>query len=315
MSPVLRRRRAEQFERAADGSMPLMEHLRELRSRLFKAALAILVGFIIGYAVHTKVLDFLVQPYCDLAIANRGKQGCDIVTTAVTSYFVVGLKLALYIGLVLACPVWLYQLWAFIAPGLHANERRWAYGFVGVAVPLFAGGVTLAYLVVARGLEFLLPSIASQVKAMLDVSGYIDFMTKLMVVFGLALEFPLILALLNAAGILSAKRLLGWWRIAVFLMFVISAVVTPTPDPFGMTALAIPMVILYFGAVGFSFLNDRRKARKLAAEYGEVDDDEASELEYTADPVDDLEPIGAPEPIAEVEESPRDRRRRFDDST
>lgn len=299
--------------------MPLMEHLRELRGRLFKASLAILVGFIIGYAVHTRVLDFMVQPYCHLAIANRGSQGCDIITTQVTSYFVVGLKLALYIGLILACPVWLYQLWAFIAPGLHRNERSWAYGFVGVAVPLFAGGVVLAYLIVARGLEFLLPSVASQVKAMLDVAGYIDFMTKLMVVFGLALEFPLILALLNAAGILSAKRLLGWWRIAVFLMFAISAVVTPTPDPFGMTALAIPMVVLYFGAVGFAFLNDGRKARKLAADYGAVDDDEASELDYQSDPVDDLEPIGDPEPIESPDESSEDRadrrRRRFDDST
>jgi len=295
--------------------MPLMEHLRELRSRLFKSALAILVGFIIGYAAHKQVIQFLTEPYCSLDLAHRSGKDCDLITYQVTSYFVVGLKVALYIGLVLACPVWLYQLWAFIAPGLHRNERSWAYGFVGVAVPLFAGGVILAYLVVSRGLAFLLPGMGEQVRAMLDVSGYLDFLTKLMVVFGLALEFPLVLALLNAAGILSAQRLLGWWRIAIFLMFVISAFVTPTPDPFGMTALAIPMVVLYFGAVAFAFANDRRKERKRAAEYGDIGDDEASELQYSADPVDDLEPIGAPEPI-EDDDAPRSRRRnRYDDTT
>lgn len=294
--------------------MPLMEHLRELRGRLFKSALAILVGFILGYAVHKQVIHFLTEPYCGLPLAHRSGKSCDLITYQVTSYFVVGLKVALYVGLVLACPVWFYQLWGFIAPGLHSHERRWGFGFVAVAVPLFVGGVLLAYLVVSRGLAFLLPGMGDQTKAMLDVSAYLDFLTKLMVVFGLALEFPLILALLNAAGILSAKRLLGWWRIAIFLMFVISAFVTPTPDPFGMSALAIPMVALYFGAVGFAFINDRRKARKLAAEYGAVDDDEASELSDTAEPVDDLEPVGAPEPLDD-DESPRSRRRsNFDDT-
>ncbi|MGA8112654.1 MAG: twin-arginine translocase subunit TatC [Actinocatenispora sp.] len=322
MSPILKRRRAEEFERASDGSMPLMEHLRELRSRLFKASVAILLGFIAGYAVSKPALQFLSEPYCKLAISHGSLGGnrCDLIALGPTDYFVLKLKIALYLGLVVASPIWFYQLWAFIAPGLHRHERRWAYGFSGVAAPLFLGGAFLAYLVVSRGLEFLLPSNGDQVKAMLDVTQYIGFVTKLMIVFGLSLEFPLVLALLNVVGILSAKRLLGWWRIAVFVMFVISAFVTPTPDPFGMTALAMPMVLLYFGAVGFAFINDRRRARRKTAEFGEVGDDEASGLDVSVDPVDELEPVGAPEPVHASdlpdEEPVRPRRqRRFDDST
>lgn len=302
--------------------MPLMEHLRELRSRLFKASLAILVGFIVGYAFSTQALHFLSEPYCALATSHGLLHGakCDLVTHAPTDYFVLKLKIGLYMGLVISAPVWFYQLWAFIAPGLHSHERRWAYGFAAVATPLFIGGAALAYLVVKRGLEFLLPTQGSIVSSMLDASTYVGFVTKLMIVFGLALEFPLVLALLNLVGILSARRLLGWWRIAIFLMFVISAFVTPTPDPFGMSALAVPMIALYFAAVGFGFVHDRRKARRQAAQWGEVNDDEASQLSEDSEPLDELEPVGAPEPLdadapsGEPDRSTR-RRRRFDDST
>lgn len=302
--------------------MPLMEHLRELRSRLFKASIAILLGFIVGYAVSTQALNFLTDPYCKLAVAHGtlGGNKCGLFNGGPTDYFVLKLKIALYLGLVVSAPVWFYQLWAFIAPGLHRHERRWAYAFAAVATPLFVGGAVLAYLVVQRGLEFLLPNSSSAVSALLDASSYVGFVTKLMIVFGLALEFPLLLVLLNLVGILSAKRLLHWWRIAIFLMFVISAFVTPTPDPFGMSALALPMIALYFAAVGFAFIHDRRKARRQAAEYGNVDDDEASDLGYDAEPLDELEPVGAPEPLdadapsGEPDRSAR-RRRRFDDST
>jgi sec-independent protein translocase protein TatC len=226
----------------------------------------------------------------------------------------------LYMALLVSAPWWLYQLWAFVAPGLHRHERKWAYGFAAVATPLFLGGAVLAYLVVHRGLEFLLPGQGSGILTQLPIANYVNFVLGVMVAFGAAFEFPLVLVMLNVAGLVSGQRLLKWWRISVFLMFVAAAVITPTPDPFGMTALALPMVALYFGAVGFAFLNDRRKARKQAAEYGEVGDDEASQLDYSADPIDELEPVGAPEPI-DVPEQPSEgggrvrRSRRFDDST
>lgn len=296
--------------------MPLMEHLRELRSRLFKACVGILIGFVIGFLLRQWALELIEQPYCTL----QGKSApCSMLQLAPTDLFVLQLKLALYIGLIVAAPIWLYQLWAFIAPGLHRHERRWAYSFVAVAAPLFAAGSVLAYLVVHKGLKFLLNFGNNGLTTHLEITRYVDFVLGLMLMFGLAFEFPLIVTLLNLAGVLSAKRLLGWWRISVFIMFVFAAVVTPTPDPFGMSALAIPMVGLYFAAVGFAFLHDKRKARRQAAEYGAVDDDEASRLDENIDPVDELEPAGAVEPVAASDltdsDQPRRRPRRFDDST
>ncbi len=320
MSPSLRRRQQSQFERASDGSMPLMEHLRELRSRLFKASLAILIGFILAYAVlKNPVLNLLERPYCE-ALQAKGIHSCNYTQLSVTEWFVLRLKVALYVGLVIAGPVWLYQLWAFIAPGLHKHERKWAYGFAAVATPLFVTGAVLAYLVVHRGLIFLLPGIHDKINTSLPIANYVGFVINLMLVFGLAFEFPLVIALLNVVGILSARRLLRWWRIAVFLMFVIAAFVTPTPDPFGMSALALPMVALYFGAVGFAFLNDRRREKRRAREgLEEVDDDEVSPLNYSADPVDELEPVAPAAPLDDLEaDVPHERarrNRRFDDST
>jgi sec-independent protein translocase protein TatC len=319
VSPSLRRRRQSQFERASDGSMPLMEHLRELRSRLFKACLAILAGFIISYwLLKVPALNILKAPYCEAIHASASK--CQFTQLTVTEFFVLNLKISLYLGLIIGGPVWLYQLWAFIAPGLHKHERKWAYAFAAIATPLFITGAVLAYLVVHRGLEFLLPGTGSHISTMLPIANYVGFIINLMMVFGLAFEFPLVIALLNVVGIVSARRLLRWWRIAVFLMFVIAAFVTPTPDPFGMSALALPMVALYFAAVGFAFLNDRRRAARRRAEgLDEVGDDEASPLSYTSDPVDELEPVAPAAPLDDLEaDVPHERARRsrrFDDST
>ncbi len=143
----MRRRRAEQFDRAADGSMTLLEHLRELRGRLFKAALGIAVGFGIGMVLKDQALDLIKEPYCAL----NPDHACTFTQLAPTDYFVLQLKIALCIGLLIGAPVWLYQLWAFIAPGLHRHERRWAYWFAAVAAPLFLAGAFLAYFVVAQG--------------------------------------------------------------------------------------------------------------------------------------------------------------------
>lgn len=298
-------------ERAADGSMTLMEHLTELRDRLFKAALAVLLGLIIGIIIQSRVFDFLIEPYC----SRFPNQPCGFNSSDPTAVFLVELKIGLYVGLILSAPVWLYQLWAFIAPGLHRNERKWAYGFAAVAAPLFALGAVLAHFVVAKGLAFLLPSLDSGIAVTVDIDGYIGFVTGMMLVFGVAFEFPLLIFLLNVAGVLSAKRLLGWWRPAVFLMFVFTAFITPTPDPFGMTALAIPMCGLYFAAVGAAFLNEKRKARAALREEREsLNDNEASELDYTPEPIEEPEPItedavtepaAVPEPVAQTKSTSR----------
>ena len=224
--------------------------------------------------------------------------------------FLLKLKVALWIGLILAAPVWLYQLWAFIAPGPAPPRARYAYFFVALAAPLFAAGAVLAYFVVAKGLHFLLAVRRDDgVEPQLEVTRYISFVTNMMLIFGVAFEFPLIVLMLNFVGVASAKRLLSWWRVAVFVFFLFSAVVTPTPDPFGMTALALCLSALYFGAVGIAFLNDRRRGRGKEI-YAGLDDDEISPLE------DDREPVEAG--AADRGGSPRWRRprpleRRYDD--
>src|SRR2546421_9040675 len=303
MKMLPRRRGPTQFQRAADGSMTLLEHLQELRSRLFKSSLAVLAGMIVGWFFSSGVLHIITQPYCTY-MSTRGKPAfgqpgqCNFVQLGLTDVFTLKLQLALWIGLVLAGPLWLYQLWAFVTPGLLKNERRWAYWFAGIAAPLFAVGAVLAYLVVAKGLAFLLQFTPSNVTTALEVSGYVKFITNFMLLFGVAFEFPLVVVLFNLAGIASARRLLGWWRIAVFVFFAFSAVTVPTADPFGMTAMGLCLTALYFGAVLFAFINDKRRARAHLAEFGDVDDDEMSPLEYDPEPVEAGSPVDTIEPVA-----------------
>jgi sec-independent protein translocase protein TatC len=311
VKPVLRRRGPTQFRRAADGSMTLIEHIQELRSRLFKAALAVVIGLAVGYVLSNPTFDLLKQPYCDTVTIKPG-QTCDgqFFQLGPADSFVLRLKLALWIGLIVAAPVWLYQLWAFIAPGLHRHERRWSYMFAAIAAPLFAMGAVLAYFVIHKGLSFLLTSGVTGLDTKLEVTRYVSFVTNLILIFGVAFEFPLIVLLFNFTGMASAKRLLGWWRVAVFVFFVFSAVVTPTPDPFGMTALGVCLSALYFLAVGGAYLNDRRRARRDNI-YAGLSDDEISPLDTEAEPVEAGEPVDAITPVA----APQPLERRYDDMT
>jgi sec-independent protein translocase protein TatC len=304
------RRRRTQFNRAADGSMTLLEHLRELRSRLFKASLGIVAGMIVGWLLSGWVMALLQDPYCN-ATFEPG-QPCKFIALNITDPFGLRLKVALMVGLIVAAPVWLYQLWAFIAPGLHRTERRWAYLFAALAAPLFALGAWLAYLMLPRALEFLLSFRSVNTSFQLDVVRYVGFVTNLILLFGLAFEFPLVVMLFNIAGLATAKRLLGWWRGAVFAFFAFSAIAIPTGDPFSMTALGLGLTALYFGAVAFAYFNDRRRARRHRAEFGEVDDDEMSPLESAGDEaVEPGERITALEPVA----SARPLDRTYDDVT
>ena len=278
-----KRRRPSNFQRAAEGSMTLIEHIRELRSRLFKASLAILIAMIVGLLVSRRIVDVITAPYCDF-LRSHGQSRCQFNTTDPLGQFMLNLKVALYLGLILAGPVWLYQLWAFIAPGLHRRERRFSYAFAAIATPLFAAGFLLGYVLVSRSMHWFL-GISDTFTVTVNLDGYFDFVTGVMLLFGVGFEFPLIIGMLNFAGVVSAKRLLGWWRIAIFLMFLFAAVVTPTPDPFNMTILAACMSVLYFGAVGVAFLNDRRRARR--DPYQNYADDEAS-------PIEPVSPVDAP---------------------
>ncbi len=289
-----RDRKPSKFEQASDGSMTLIDHVRELRSRLFIAAIGVVVGLIIGFVVSKWVWHVLDQPYCRLPSSQvqnpNGTFRCNFVILGVGDSLGVRLKIALWVGLFIGSPVWLYQLWAFVAPGLHRHERKWAYIFVAVAAPLFVGGGVLAYFMIFHSLPWIMEAGVLGQPTQLELSSYLSFVTNMILLFGCGFEFPLLLMMLNMTGVVSARKLLSWWRVVVFLCFAFAAIATPDPGPFGMTALAGAMTFLYFITVGIAFLNDRRKGRGREI-YAGLDDDELSPLE------DDRVPVGAAERI------------------
>ncbi|MEY4169584.1 MAG: twin-arginine translocase subunit TatC [Actinomycetota bacterium] len=263
-----------------DAAMPLIEHLRELRSRVVKAALAILVGMVVGWIYYDAIFAWLSAPF-EAVVEQARAEGRDITLalTGVADPFVLQLQIAAVTGLLLSSPVWLYQLWRFVTPGLRRNERRWAIGFVAVAVPLFASGVMLAYVVLPYGLELLFGFTPENVENIVAVDRYLSFFIRMVIVFGVGFLAPLMLVLLNFAGILTGKRLLSWWRWIIFIVFIFAAVATPTGDPINMLLLAGPILVLMVFAISICLANDKRRARKGEPDYDEWDDDSTSPLE------------------------------------
>ncbi|AEV86113.1 preprotein translocase subunit TatC [Actinoplanes sp. SE50] len=312
-----RNKKPSKFEQAADGSMTLIEHVRELRNRLFIASIGIVLGLIVGFVISQWAFDILKAPYCALPSSINDRTGsCEFITLAVTDQLMLRLKISLWLGLVLGAPVWLYQLWAFVAPGLHRHERRWAYLFVALALPLFAAGVIMAYLVIGHSLAFIMKAGVLGQPTKLEVTSYVGFVMNMLMLFGCAFEFPLLLLMLNFTGVVTGKRLLSWWRAVVFLAFAFAAIATPDPGPFGMALLAACISALYFVAVGVAILNDRRKGRGKEI-YEGLSDDEISALDEERVPVGASDPISAPTPVDAPTpvEAPRSIERRFDDMT
>ena len=214
--------------------------------------------------------------------------------TGVADPFVMQLKVAGVAGLLLASPVWLYQLWRFLVPGLKGNERRWGLAFAAVATPLFLAGAYLAYTVMPKGLEILLGFTPEEVENIISVDKYLSFFLRMMVVFGIGFLLPLLIVALNFAGVLPASKLRSWWRWIVIGVMVFAAVATPTGDPFNLMVLAMPLLVLMGLAWMVAWLNDRRRARR-AVEEPQWDDDETSPLDYEPSPLDDLDeaaPLG-----------------------
>jgi sec-independent protein translocase protein TatC len=262
--------------------MPLMEHIRELRNRLIKAALGLTVGVIIGWVFFKPAWTFITDPFCHIAI--HGTKGCGpnghpLVVTGVFDSFFVRLKVAFLVGLVLSSPVWLYQIWAFVAPGLYRREKKWTFAFVGSAVPLFALGGLFAYLAMSRGLRFLLGLAPEGVRPLITIDTYFGYVMAMLLIFGIAFELPLILVILNLAGALSHSFVRKWRRVMIFAVFVFAGAATPSPDPFSMLLLAVPCVVLVELAEVFVWLNDRRRARREAALEAALDSGDLSSLD------------------------------------
>ena len=269
MSASLHRPTADEPPRdpASGGEMTLFEHLSELRSRLFKSALAVAVGFVVGFALNRPIFDLLIGPYCDLPPALRAAtnvfdpDSCSLVFTRPLGGLFVTVKTAAVVAAVVGGPVFFYQVWRFVTPGLRPVERRYAIPFVLLSQVLFAGGALFAYAIIPRGLEVLLSFGGDNLIALLDASEYIGFLLKTLLGFGIAFEAPLIIAMLTLTGVVDAVGLRRYRRHAVFGAFVLAAIITPTQDPFTMVVMALPLTLFYEGNILFARWIGRRRAR------------------------------------------------------
>jgi sec-independent protein translocase protein TatC len=269
--------------------MPLVEHLRELRNRLFISALAIAAGAAIAWWRYEDVIAWVNRPWENFQAtgAARGTDVPDLVITGIATPFTLQLQVSVVAGLILTSPLWLYQIWAFVTPGLKRRERWWTIVFLLFAVPLFFAGVLLAFLFLPRALEVLIGFTPGSFSNLITVSEYFTFVTRLLLVFGVAFLLPVFVVMLNIVGILTAGTLRSWWRGLTFGVFVFAALATPTGDPWTMLALATPMIGLLLIAFGICWLNDRRRARRgeLDAWDDDLDDDTASPLDPRIEPV------------------------------
>jgi sec-independent protein translocase protein TatC len=267
--------------------MPVLDHLRELRRRLIIIVLIVTAGAVLGWFLYGHILELLRHPYCNVPAKYRFTPqhggGCVLIYHGVLDGFTARLKVCVIAGSVITGPLWLYQIWAFITPGLRKSERKYTLIFVLVSTVLFVAGMALAYIVLSRGLRFVLEQSGSGTQALLTVTDYISFVTLMLVVFGAAFEVPLLVVMANFIGVLPARLLKKSRRVAIFLIFLFAAVATPSTDPFTMCAMAVPMVVLFEGAVQVAAIHDRRKARREAAERAEPHLDDA--VPSSVDPI------------------------------
>jgi sec-independent protein translocase protein TatC len=279
---IVGERFAQTRRRNPEGRMPVTEHLRELRNRLVKSVLVITAGMIVALVFSNQTLNIIARPFCSAVI--NGTSGChqagdQLVINGVFDSFFLRIKIAFFFALVGTSPAWLYQLWAFIAPGLHAREKKWACLFTFTAAPLFAGGAALAYLVMDRGLHYLLGLAPQHTLVLPSWDTYLSYFTGTLLGFGLVFELPLVIVMLNMAGILTHERFRKRRRTLIFGIFLIAGIVNPSPDPWTMLILGGLAVVLAEAAEIFICLNDKRRARLHPDPYTGLADDELSPLQ------------------------------------
>lgn len=305
--------------------MSLKDHLYDLRHRLGLALLFIVLGAIFGF-IWWDVRFFglpdlgaiVVDPYCGIPETQRltqEGQGCQLLQTKPFEVFMIRLKVGAGAGMALTAPLWLFQVWRFISPGLYARERRFAIVFVLCASVLFVAGATLAFYVVPQGLAVLVSFGDEQFITALTAGEYVSFVMALLLIFGVSFELPLIVVMLNQVGVLSYEKLNKWRRGIVFGLFVFAAFATPGTEPISMVALAVALVVLFEVAIQIARVHDRRVERRRQAEgLDELPDDVAAPFDYTPSVVEDPSPDPVPSPAPQpTPESPG--RVRYDDVT
>lgn len=223
--------------------MALVEHLAELRKRLIIAIVAIVAGAVVVFAFYDQLLGLMIEPYEEVTGQDK------LVILSPLEGFSARLKLAGFGGIFLASPIVLFQVWRFITPGLHKREKRYAIPFIAASVVLFAMGATLAIFTFPRALEFLVDISGEDVETLFSPEKYVTFVAKVIIAFGIAFEFPILLVFLQLANVVSSRRLLKAWRGAVVGTFAAAAVITPSQDPVSMLAMALPMSLFYFLAI------------------------------------------------------------------
>lgn len=283
--------------------MTLVDHLYELRYRLGWAAFGLVLGGILGFIWFSNSLfglptlgDLLIGPYCQLPDTVRFSPGggCRLMQTEAFEVFMLRLKVGIAVGAVLTSPLWLYQLWAFITPGLYSKERKYARTFVSLATVLFVAGAVLAYYVVPEGLGFMTSFGGDSFFTALTGGKYINFVLLMVLMFGVSFEMPLVLVMLNRAGVVSYAKLKSWWRGIVFGLFVLAAIATPGQDPFSMLVLAACLVLLFVIAMVICRAQDRAKAKKLDEQGLQgVGLDEASNIDHQPSSLDSEEDTAA----------------------
>jgi len=272
-----------QRQQNPEGRMPLMDHLRELRNRVVKMALGLIAGMIVGFVFFTPIWHVIERPLCSAVI--RGQTGCNtlgvnqLVLDGPLDSFYLRVKVAVIAGVILSSPIWLYQIWAFVAPGLYAREKRWSYIFLGTAVPLFLIGVTLAYWSLGRSMHYLLGLTPEHVSNLIQVDQYMSFVMTMLLAFGIAFEVPLLIVMLNLAGILTHERFRKWRRVMIFGVFLIAGMANPSPDPITMLILGGACAALVEVAEFIVWSNDRRRARLHPDPYAGLADDELSPID------------------------------------
>ena len=262
-----------------DGRMALADHLRELRARLLQVSILLMVGTVLAWVFYEPLLNIVTRPYVS-TMDDLQAEGIDTepVISGIARSLLLQLKISALTAVVLSSPFWLYQIWAFVVPGLHAHEKRWTRLFAAVAGPLFLAGVAVGYYVLPKGIEVLLGFTPEGVTSLVEFSDYLSFFIRMLLVFGVAFEIPLFVVMLSLAGVVSGKSL-GEHRPWIVLgTFLFAAVATPSTDPFSMLMLALPMTLLFLVSEGIARFIDRRRAKATAALAG-LADDEVSPLE------------------------------------